>query len=202
MQDDFRICFFGDSLINGTGDRQALGWTGRVCAAANQEKFIVTNYNLGVRRNTSQDVRARWHSEFEQRKVNNADCRIIFSFGVNDTVIENGKTRVNEKVSLTNARAIMKAASDISQIAWIGPTPVDEKEHNIRISHLSRRFNQLADELCIAYLPVFEPLSNNSIWNEEIRNGDGSHPDSKGYTVLSELILNWSDWWKFKGLKD
>ena len=28
-----RICFFGDSFVNGTGDDDALGWVGRLCAA-------------------------------------------------------------------------------------------------------------------------------------------------------------------------
>ena len=197
MRDDVRICFIGDSLVNGTGDRQTLGWTGRVCAAANRVEFIVTHYNLGIRRNTSQDVFSRWKSEFEHRKVNNADCRIVFSFGVNDTVIDNGETRVSEAASLENARSIMTAASDMAQVVWIGPTPVDEDEQNIRIRNLSRNFNLIADELGIAYLPVFETLSENFLWNEEVRSGDGSHPDSKGYTVLSDLVLNWPHWWKF-----
>ncbi|HZC55143.1 MAG TPA: hypothetical protein VE396_03730 [Xanthobacteraceae bacterium] len=29
-----RICFFGDSMVNGTGDDACLGWVGRICAAA------------------------------------------------------------------------------------------------------------------------------------------------------------------------
>ena len=73
MQKDIRICFIGDSLVNGTGDRQALGWSGRVCAAANRAGFIVTHYNLGIRGNTTQDILSRWKTEFELRKVNSVD---------------------------------------------------------------------------------------------------------------------------------
>ena len=34
MTQDIRICFIGDSLVNGTGDEAALGWAGRLCACA------------------------------------------------------------------------------------------------------------------------------------------------------------------------
>lgn len=53
MAQDIRICFIGDSFVNGTGDETALGWTGRLCAAAHARGFPVTYYNLGIRRKRS-----------------------------------------------------------------------------------------------------------------------------------------------------
>ena len=47
---EIRICFIGDSLVNGTGDEAALGWAGRLCAMANESDIPVTYYNLGIRR--------------------------------------------------------------------------------------------------------------------------------------------------------
>lgn len=38
---DICICFVGDFFINGTGDSAYLGWSGHVCAAANQRGSIV-----------------------------------------------------------------------------------------------------------------------------------------------------------------
>lgn len=35
---EIRICFVGESFVNGTGDPAFLGWTGRVCANAHQKK--------------------------------------------------------------------------------------------------------------------------------------------------------------------
>ena len=58
-----RICFVGDSFVNGTGDPECLGWPGRICAAARRAGHDVTYYNLGVRRDTSGDVQARWELE-------------------------------------------------------------------------------------------------------------------------------------------
>ena len=57
---DIRICFIGDSSVNGTGDPLCLGWTGRVCATAIKLGYPSTHYNLGIRRETSADIAARW----------------------------------------------------------------------------------------------------------------------------------------------
>ena len=89
---DIRICFIGDSLVNGTGDEAALGWAGRLCAMANASDIPVTYYNLGIRRDTSKDILLRWESECTLRLPDSCDGRIVLSCGVNDTVIENGKT--------------------------------------------------------------------------------------------------------------
>ena len=54
-----RICFFGESFVNGTGDPECLGWTGRICVDANKKGYDITYYNLGVRRETSTDLEKR-----------------------------------------------------------------------------------------------------------------------------------------------
>ena len=95
-----RICFIGDSFVNGTGDPKYLGWTGRVCRAASGQRQDITYYNLGVRGETSADIETRWLSEISCRLPHYCDGRIVFSFGVNDTYFENGKTRVEvEKIN-------------------------------------------------------------------------------------------------------
>jgi hypothetical protein len=44
-----RICFLGESFVNGTGDQEYLGWTGRICVNAHKKGHDITYYNLGVR---------------------------------------------------------------------------------------------------------------------------------------------------------
>jgi acyl-CoA thioesterase-1 len=90
MTEDIRICFIGDSFVNGTGDDTALGWVGRVCAAARGRGVGLTAYSLGIRRDTSVDVLARCEREWSRRLPAGIDGRIVLSFGVNDTVIEDG----------------------------------------------------------------------------------------------------------------
>jgi len=55
-----RICFVGDSFVNGTGDPEYLGWTGIICAVTRSWGYDITYYNLGIRRETSADILARW----------------------------------------------------------------------------------------------------------------------------------------------
>jgi hypothetical protein len=46
---DLRICFVGDSYINGSGDEQCLGWIGRLCERRFTRQFRLTVYDLGIR---------------------------------------------------------------------------------------------------------------------------------------------------------
>jgi hypothetical protein len=41
---EIRICFIGESFVNGTGDPEFLGWTGRVCRHA-EFAAIVQNWD-------------------------------------------------------------------------------------------------------------------------------------------------------------
>ena len=102
-----RICFFGESFVNGTGDPECLGWTGRICVDANKKGYDITYYNLGVRRETSTDLEKRWLPEASSRLPQECDGRIVFSFGVNDTTIENKATRVELTNSIKNAHKIL-----------------------------------------------------------------------------------------------
>jgi lysophospholipase L1-like esterase len=81
---EIRICFVGESFINGTGDPDFLGWTGRVCANAHQKGYEITYYNLGVRSETSRFLKQRWQQEVSYRLTSEYDGRVVFSFGVND----------------------------------------------------------------------------------------------------------------------
>lgn len=56
---DLRVCALGDSFVAGFGDPECRGWLGRVAARG----APMTLYNLGIRRQTSPEIRARWKSE-------------------------------------------------------------------------------------------------------------------------------------------
>ena len=60
-----RICFVGDSMVNGTGDPAYLGWVGRVLQAERGLRSELTGYNLGIRRDRSDQIRLRWRAEVE-----------------------------------------------------------------------------------------------------------------------------------------
>lgn len=186
---DTRICFFGDSFTNGTGDPTYLGWTGRVCAAAKQP---LTHYNLGIRGNTSQQIEARWQMESNLRFPVGCDARTVFSFGTNDARIEGGKVLVETETSVACARRILVQAKTLYPTLMIGPPPIEDKAMNLRIQEISLAYAALCDEIEVFYLDVFTPLSENLIWMEEVSLVDGAHPGAAGYTEFANLILSWS----------
>lgn len=191
---DTRICFVGDSFVNGTGDRECLGWTGRVCAAACRQGYNVTYYNLGIRRETSADIRDRWQSEVERRLPESCDRRVVFSFGVNDTTIENGRRRVDPKDSINNARQILTEAKRSLPVLMVGPALVGETEQNQRICDLSGRLAVLCQELGVPFLEIAGPLQRSAVWVAEAIANDGAHPSAAGYGELAELVRGWGAW--------
>ncbi|MBD1860400.1 MULTISPECIES: GDSL-type esterase/lipase family protein [Trichocoleus] len=193
-QADIRICFVGDSFVNGTGDPECLGWTGRICAAASHNNYNVTYYNLGIRRETSADIRDRWQQEVERRLPASCDRRVVFSFGVNDTTIENGKPRVDPSDSIKNARQILTEARRSLPVLMVGPPPIADAEQNQRIIDLSGQLGALCQGLEVPFLEIAGPLRNSEVWISEAIVNDGAHPRAAGYAELAELVQSWSAW--------
>jgi acyl-CoA thioesterase-1 len=108
-----RICFFGDSIVNGTGDDACLGWVGRICSAARRRGIDLTCYNLGIRRDTSTDILARWQIEARARLPDQYDGRLVFSFGANDCCPGDdvGGVRVAPERAIADANAYCRLHS-------------------------------------------------------------------------------------------
>ncbi|WP_319381833.1 GDSL-type esterase/lipase family protein [Thiomicrorhabdus sp.] len=191
---DIRICFLGDSFVNGTGDEEALGWTGRLCADARKKGHEVTCYNLGVRRNTSRDVLLRWQSEVALRLPGEVDGRIVLSCGVNDTVIERGIPRVPLMESIENVRELLLGAESFPRIL-IGPPCVGEDRQNRRIQELSSAYAALAADLQIPFIDLFAVFRDDEAFIQEISANDGFHPGAVGYSKMADRILQSSHWW-------
>lgn len=192
-----RICFVGDSFVNGTGDPDCLGWAGRVCVAACRAGRDVTYYNLGVRRDTSTDVAARWEDEVARRLPPDHpeyDPRVVFSFGVNDTTAEGSATRVPRARSLDTLRAILTDAQRRCPVLFVGPPPVASAAQNRRIMALSAEYAGVCAELGVPYLAAFPALSASPAWMSEVAAGDGSHPGAGGYAELADLVRAWEPW--------
>jgi lysophospholipase L1-like esterase len=194
MSQDIRICFVGDSFINGTGDLTYLGWTGRLCIGLAAQGLTVTHYNLGVRRHTSFDIAKRWERETVSRLPYGCDNRIVFSFGTNDTTLENGRQRLSREDSLSSCRQILMSAQNLYPVLMIGPPPIADPEQNIRTQNLCKGFSELCIELKVPYLNIFTPLSQSAFWQEAVESGDGAHPGAEGYGIMAHLIQAWPAW--------
>ncbi len=192
MTRDLRIAFIGDSFVNGTGDAEFLGWTGRVCARARAGLPALTHYNLGIRRDTSADVRARWRSEAERRLPPACDGLLVFAFGANDAVLVEGRPRLAAAESLENFRAIIAEARAWRPVLVVGPPPLQGAEE--RIGELSAAFAGASAELGVPYLELCAPLRAEAQWQDEVEAGDGAHPGARGYALLAHLISSWAAW--------
>jgi len=191
---DIRLCFVGDSFVNGTGDRTYLGWTGRLCALAARSHPTLTYYNLGIRRETSIQIAQRWWAEVTCRLPNTCDSKIIFCFGNNDTTIENGSLRVEQKASIQHTKTLLTTAQQHYPVLMISPPPIADAEQNARTAQLSVQFAQLCETIKVPYLDVFTPLAHSALWMQEVADGDGAHPDAGGYAVFADLVKSWSVW--------
>lgn len=196
MCEDIRICFIGDSYVQGIGDPEHRGWVGRVLQATCGS---VTAFNLGIRRNTSEDVRRRCWQEVSVRTESGADNRLVVSFGSNDMIEENGKLRVDADRSLSNLGTLLdeSARKGISALV-VGPPPVIDAG----AAHL-RRTSDLADAMApicrardVPFIATTRALAGDPTWIAEAVAGDGAHPKTGGYERLADIILAgpWHDW--------
>jgi acyl-CoA thioesterase I len=199
-----RICFFGDSFVNGTGDDDGLGWVGRVVAEARRGGRDVTSYNLGIRGNTSADVAARWEREARLRIPAQFEAGLVFSFGANDGASnENGGPRMAQAESLVHAEAILKAAHRWLPTLMIGPSVIaDDREANARIAELSADYAKVCERIGVPYLEICQLLLGSPAWTEEALAGDGAHPNRRGYAIVAEAVSKWWAWraWMSRGM--
>ena len=189
-----RLCFFGDSFVNGTGDDNCLGWAGRLCGEARRRGREVTYYNLGIRRDTSVDIARRWEGEASVRLPPEHDGRLVFSFGVNDCVCEHGRPRVSEDTTVANARTILARARAGWPTLMLGPPCTGDAVLDDRVGRLSRRLEHACNELAVPFLPVFPLLEASEVWREEAEQGDGIHPNRGGYALITQAALDWQPW--------
>lgn len=193
-----RILAFGDSFTVGAGDPDHLGWIGR----ALQGRREVTLYNLGVRRETSGDIAARWRAEAAPRMVDHEPMRIVFSFGANDCHAGAGGPRVAAAQSLLNARTMLTEAARLAPVLMVGPPPIAEPGAAARLEALNEHLKALCGRLQTPFIDVFRPLAADGLWVREAAAWDGAHPGAAGYQRLADLLAAHPAWRSFTAAPD
>ena len=201
-----RIFCFGDSITLGCNDSQGLGWPGRLCRGLTAGDYSVAAYNLGVNGDTSQHISARWRGEAEVRSRNSPGL-LLFAFGFNDAADPDGNgPQVPLPASIETARELLTAAGSVSEVLWIGPTPLDEsaspmlshdvswKMHNAAIARYDEAYAELARELDLPYLRLFTEFVASERYLAALRDGDSVHPGDDGYAMIAERIAAWDPW--------
>ncbi|MFG3229191.1 GDSL-type esterase/lipase family protein [Kitasatospora sp. NPDC048194] len=191
-----RIHFLGDSFVQGLGDPEFRGWVGRVLQAAAPH---ATAFNLGVRRDTSAQVRQRCWAEVEARTLLGADHRLVLSFGANDAVTEGGATRVAHEDTLAHLAALLDGARERGLAALVvGPPPVVGMgaDHLERLRRLVPAMAGICAPHRVPFVDVTEALAGDPTWTAEAEAADGAHPGAGGYARLAQLVLDggFGDW--------
>jgi lysophospholipase L1-like esterase len=188
-----RLLAFGDSLVAGVGDPDHLGWVGRALAG----RRGVTLYNLGVRRETSADVAARWRGEAAPRLTDAEPCRIVFSLGINDCHLEGGAPRVAPARTLLHVREMLTEAAWLCPALLVGPPPAADPGVAARAETLNENLKLLCARLKTPFIDVWRPLAADGLWSAEAAAWDGAHPGAAGYQRMADLIAAHPAWREF-----
>ncbi|WP_067971572.1 GDSL-type esterase/lipase family protein [Nocardiopsis trehalosi] len=196
MISETRICFIGDSFVQGVGDPEYRGWVGRVLQATDGE---VTAFNLGVRRDTSADVVRRCWGEVGPRVRPGADNRLVVSFGSNDMVGQGGGVRVGADRCLDNLSALVAEARRRGVgVLVVGPPPVvgAGEGHLRRTVALAERMAARCEGAGVPFVDTTRALAADPVWTGEAAAGDGAHPGGAGYARLAGIVAAgaWHDW--------
>ena len=185
--------FFGDSLTLGVNDtRIPGGWVSRFALMAAEQRLLTmppdTVYNLGARRHSSREILDRWQGELERRLFPGVEPRLVFCFGVCDTMILDDRQVISVEESLANARKILTGAMDVTkEMLLISAPPVAEPKHRARIGRLNAAFAALCAELTVPYVSLFPVLENADAYMGDL--GDGIHPGPDGCAFFAEKLL-------------
>ncbi|MBL8643480.1 MAG: GDSL family lipase [Rhodospirillaceae bacterium] len=193
-----RICFFGESYVNGTGDPTTQGWVGRLCAAAISKGHALTVYNCGIRGATSTLVRDTWFAEAIARFNPDEKFAAVFSYGTNDCWRENGAPKVPLETHLHNTNVILEEASMRWPALFVGPPGLPTyADDTLRIDdHVERcaRTQKLCAELNVPYFDTLSVYGGFKQWHAEAKAGDGAHPGGGGYAEMAAALDCWPAW--------
>jgi len=193
---DARVCFLGDSFVQGIGDPEGLGWAGRLVRAAAARGVALTAFNLGIRGEASVEIAVRWEAECSRRLLAGTRNHLLLSFGTNDATVEDGRMRVAPEASAAALATLLTRARTLGYaVAMIGPPPTGDRTRDPAVRDLSHLFADVCAARAVRYLDPAPTLAAAPDWFEEIAAGDGAHPGASGYGLLAELIDAWPGWW-------
>lgn len=171
-----RAHFFGDSFTAGEGDPEGLGWVGRLAAELPQIEFA----QHGVPGAPGSYVVQTWlECELDPRRRELA----VFCFGANDAVL--GVPLEDSLADLE--RALDRAEELLVPVFVIGPPPVGGPE-DAALVRLSSSIEALTTKRGVPFVATHDALGPGSIWSEEARAADGTHPSAGGYAELAQLL--------------
>jgi len=180
--------FFGDSVTLGVNDAAAGGWVARLAEKAAAKGLPVppdTFYNLGVRKNSSRAVLARWEAEYQARAMEGCPAHLVFCFGTVDMAAPHAVPNVPVGESAANAREILQKAKEYGSVVMVSAPPVKDGEHNQRLEALCTAYAAICKAVDVPFVDIFHPLLEAGYLDDL---ADGIHPGPKGNAMIAGLL--------------
>jgi acyl-CoA thioesterase I len=199
-----RIVCIGDSITEGIGDIEGIGWPGRLNKSLAQTYPGQWNIiNLGIAGDTSLDVYHRIFSESLYREPS-----ILFvAMGLNDVTQRVWPNATGHKIDMNYAKDVWmkllnRLKTEKTKVVFVGLTPVNEKKlplvympydqddngHtcvNADVETYNKMIGALTTAQSFCFLDLFDDLLKSDYLDHVV---DGLHPDAKGYDLLCNLI--------------
>jgi lysophospholipase L1-like esterase len=207
-----RVLVFGDSIAQGFYDSEG-GWANRLAAhyfkksidGKNEKNLTV--FNLSISGDATPQLLRRFDAESSARIWPGEDFIFIFSVGINDSVVENGKVRVEQEDYSDNLRSLVQKARKFSNnILLVGLNACDEKitqpvawnkaihYTNKQISIYESIIRKISTEEGAQFLPLYEVFEEKKKHGEKLLF-DGLHPNSEGHLIIYELVQEVLESW-------
>lgn len=190
------IGVWGDSIVYGKCDSEALGWVGRVRKARSADQDLEATYNYGLCGDTSDNLLSRFSREFDSN-VYGLDL-VVFAIGLNDCSQRGDAEEflVPLEEFEENVRALINEAQNKrSKVVIVGLTNVDEVRTsplpasstkktflNKNVSLYNDTLKRIAEENKVQFINIFELLENSDL-------ADGLHPNAGGYEKITNVFL-------------
>lgn len=197
------ILIFGDSITQGYWDKKG-GWADRIrrkvykkCLLKNLEEYHEV-YNLGRAGDTSADLLLRIENEIKARLWDDPQNIIVIAIGTNDSILVNGKPKINENDFEKNITKIIDICQKYTKkIHFISLLPINEElvnpmswspKESYTLKSI-QKYNLLLEKIVNTYqchfIDVYTPFSliPFSKWLE-----DGVHPNTYGHNLLYKKI--------------
>ncbi len=182
------IGVWGDSIVYGAHDKDALGWVGRLRRSlpCNDNVHV---YNFGTCGENTKHLRKRFEIELERIKPQH----VIFGIGLNDSklFVENSEPKVTEMEFAENLTHLFTKAKEVTgSVTVVGVTSVDvekiSKEKYLFTTERVMKYNailkKVSEQCSIQFIDMF------SILDISADLVDGIHPNNHGYEKLYKKI--------------
>lgn len=188
------VGIWGDSITFGAGDKEALGWVGRL------RRSLPTNdsnhfYNFGICGETSADVLKRFQVEFDAIQPE----KVIFAIGINDSKVphDGNSNLVPVSEYKQNMQTLIDACNGkVNEVVLVGPTRVlgglyvseNSTFTDSEIVKYRHALQEIAEANGLRFIDMLDVLDPSSDL------ADGVHPTAKGYQKMYEVMERNLEW--------